>query len=62
MMPSSVHLRHDFARIFRLDPHSGELMEEWQVDGAEVHGLTRSADGRIWIGDAATNQILVVER
>jgi streptogramin lyase len=48
--------------IFRLEPRSGEVLEEWQVDGPEVHGLTRSADGRIWIGDAATNNILVVER
>lgn len=49
-------------RIFRLDPLSGELMDEWRVEGAEVHGLTRGGDGRIWIGDAATNQVLVVER
>jgi streptogramin lyase len=48
--------------IFRLDPGNGEVLEEWRVDGPEVHGLTRSADGRIWIGDAATNNILVVER
>jgi len=31
-------------------------------EGPEVHGLTRSADGRIWVGDAATNDILVVQR
>lgn len=48
--------------IFRLDPRSGEVMDEWRVDGPEVHGLTRGADGRIWIGNAATNDILVVER
>ena len=33
--------------IFRLDPASGEVLEEWRIDGPEVHGLTRSADGRI---------------
>jgi outer membrane protein assembly factor BamB len=48
--------------IFRLDPRSGEVLEEWRVDGPEVHGLTRGVDGRIWVGDAATNQILAVER
>jgi hypothetical protein len=45
--------------IFRLDPDNGELMEEWRIEGPEVHGLTRSADGRVWIGDAASNQVLV---
>jgi outer membrane protein assembly factor BamB len=48
--------------IFRLDPRSSEVLEEWRIEGPEVHGLTRGADGRVWIGDAATNQILVVER
>lgn len=48
--------------IFRLDPRSGEVMDEWRVDGPEVHGLTRGADGRIWVGNAATNEILVVDR
>jgi streptogramin lyase len=48
--------------MFRFDPTNGELLEEWRIDGCEVHGLTRSADGRIWIGDASTNQILTVER
>jgi hypothetical protein len=47
--------------ILRLDPKSGELMDEWQITGCEVHGMTRSADGRIWVGDAATNNVLVVE-
>jgi streptogramin lyase len=48
--------------ILRFDPRSGELLEEWQVQGPEVHGLTRGADGRIWIGDASTNQVLTVVR
>jgi sugar lactone lactonase YvrE len=49
-------------RIFRFDPRHGELLEEWRIEGPEVHGLTRSADGRIWVGDASTNQILMLER
>ena len=46
--------------ILRFDPRPGELLEEWRIDGPEVHGLTRDAQGRIWIGDASTNQILTV--
>ena len=49
-------------RIFRFDLRHGELLEEWRIEGPEVHGLTRGADGRIWVGDASTNQVLVVER
>jgi hypothetical protein len=37
-------------------------LDEWQIEGPEVHGLTRSADGRIWVGDASTNTVLVVNR
>jgi len=47
--------------ILRLDPRTGEVREEWRIEGPEVHAMTRSADGRIWIGDAARNEILVVE-
>jgi hypothetical protein len=47
--------------ILRLDPQTGVVREEWRIEGPEVHAMTRSADGRIWIGDAARNEILVVE-
>ena len=47
--------------IYRLEPTIGEVLDEWRIEGCEVHGLTRDAEGRIWIGDAATNQVLVVE-
>ncbi len=47
--------------IYRFDPRAGELLGEWRVAGPEVHGLTRSSDGRIWIGDASTNQVLVLQ-
>ncbi len=46
--------------IYQFDTRAGELLGEWRVDGPEVHGLTRSADGRVWIGDASTNQVLLV--
>jgi streptogramin lyase len=49
-------------RIFRFDPRHGELLEEWRIEGPEVHGLARSNDGRIWVGDASTNQVLMLER
>jgi sugar lactone lactonase YvrE len=47
--------------VYKLDPATGQVLDEWRIDGAEVHAMTRSRDGLIWIGDAATNQILVVE-
>jgi streptogramin lyase len=47
--------------IFTLDPKDGEVMDVFQIQGIEVHGLTKSADGRIWIGDAASNMVSVVE-
>jgi hypothetical protein len=48
--------------IFQFEPGSGELLSEWRVEGpTEVHGFARGSDGRIWIGDAATNQVLVIE-
>jgi streptogramin lyase len=46
--------------ILKFEPASGELLDEWRIDGCEVHGLSRGADGRIWIGDASTNSILTV--
>jgi sugar lactone lactonase YvrE len=45
--------------VYRFDPRAGELVSQWRIDGPEVHGFTRSTDGRVWIGDAATNQVLV---
>jgi streptogramin lyase len=47
--------------IFTLHPKDGEVMDVCQIQGIEVHGLAKSADGRIWIGDAATNLVSVVE-
>lgn len=47
--------------VYRLDPVTGAVRDEWRVAGAEVHAMTRDAAGRIWIGDAATNTILVIE-
>lgn len=46
--------------VLRFDPTNGELLEEWRIEGPEVHGFARSTDGRIWIGDASTNLVLTV--
>jgi streptogramin lyase len=48
--------------VFRFEPSSGELLGEWRIEGPEVHGFARGDDGRIWIGDASTNQVLVIDR
>lgn len=47
--------------VYRLDPDTGAVLDTWRIAGLEVHGMTRDADGRIWIGDASTNEISVVE-
>jgi streptogramin lyase len=52
----------NFGHVYKLDPQSGAALDEWRIEGAEVHALTRSADGRVWVGDAASKMILVVER
>ena len=56
---SVVETNH--GHVYKLDPRSGEVLDEWRIEGAEVHAMTRDAQGRIWIGDAATNEISVVE-
>jgi streptogramin lyase len=47
--------------VYRFEPDTGELLSEWRVDGPEVHGFARGSDGRLWIGDASTNQVLVLD-
>ena len=49
-------------KIFRLDPADGEVLEQWQVEGFEIHGMTRDAQGRVWVCDAITNRIGVVQQ
>ncbi|MCC6628867.1 MAG: hypothetical protein IT340_15865 [Chloroflexi bacterium] len=44
-------------KIFRIDPADGEVLDRWQVEGFEIHGMTRDATGRIWVCDAITNKI-----
>jgi streptogramin lyase len=47
--------------VYRLDPKTGEVRDEWRITGLELHAMTRSADGRIWVGDASTNTVYLVE-
>ena len=49
-------------KIFRLDPADGEVLDQWQVEGFEIHGMTRDAQGRIWVCDAITNRIGIVQQ
>jgi streptogramin lyase len=47
--------------VFHLDPENGRVREQWPVEGFEPHGLTRDPWGRVWICDATTNLIGIVE-
>jgi streptogramin lyase len=51
----------NFGHVYKLDPKTSAVLDEWRIEGAEVHAMTRSADGRIWIGDAASKMIAIVE-
>lgn len=46
---------------FYLDPKDGRILRRWEFDGFEGHGLTIDPEGRVWVCDAGTNQIGVVE-
>ncbi|TAK25955.1 MAG: hypothetical protein EPO26_00995 [Chloroflexota bacterium] len=48
--------------VYTLDVTDGRIVDTWTVSGFEIHGMTMSADGRIWFCDAETNRIGVVER
>jgi len=48
--------------VFHLDPQSGRVIKQWQVDGFEPHGLTIDSKGQIWICDALTNRIGTVNQ
>lgn len=47
--------------VYHLDLTDGRVLEKWHVDNFEIHGMTMSADGRIWFCDATSNQIGIVE-
>lgn len=46
---------------YRLDPANGDVLDRWEVEGIEPHGMTRDAEGRVWVCDASTNGIAVLE-
>jgi streptogramin lyase len=48
--------------VYHLDPKDGRVLDEWRIDGFEPHGMTKDAAGRIWVCDAETNRIGIVER
>src|SRR6266542_4354815 len=51
----------NFGKVYKLNPRNGDVLDEWVIEGVEAHAMARSADGRVWIGDAATNIISYVE-
>jgi streptogramin lyase len=46
--------------VFELDPRDGRVLRQWPIEGFEPHGLTLDPTGRIWICDAVTNRIGIV--
>jgi sugar lactone lactonase YvrE len=56
---SVVETNHN--HVYRLNPKTGEVLDEWRIEGVEAHAMTRSQDGRIWVGDASTNEVAIVE-
>jgi sugar lactone lactonase YvrE len=46
--------------VYELDLADGRVVDHWQVEGFEAHGMTMSPDGRIWFCDATTNRIGIV--
>ena len=48
--------------VYHLDPTTGKVLDQWHIAGMEPHGMTKSADGRIWVCDATNNTIGIVER
>lgn len=47
--------------VYKIDALTGKVLDEWRIEGVEVHAMTRSKDGIIWLGDASTNEIAVIE-
>lgn len=47
--------------VYRLDPRTGAVRDQWRIAGSEVHAMTRSAAGQVWVGDASTNEVLVLD-
>lgn len=48
--------------VYELSLEDGRVIDHWQVEGFEAHGMTATADGRIWFCDATTNKIGVVKQ
>jgi streptogramin lyase len=47
--------------IFYLDPTDGRVIRQVPIEGFEPHGLTIDPEGRVWICDAVTNRLGIVE-
>ncbi|HLH74267.1 MAG TPA: hypothetical protein VKX96_13345 [Chloroflexota bacterium] len=51
----------NLATTFYLDPKDGRVLRQWTFEGFEPHGLTLDPEGRVWVCDAVTNRIGIVE-
>ncbi|MBX6770602.1 MAG: hypothetical protein IRY83_02665 [Chloroflexi bacterium] len=51
----------NLATVFHLDPTDGRVLQQWTIEGFEPHGMTRAPDGQIWVCDATTNLVGVVQ-
>jgi len=51
----------NLSTVFHLDPTDGRVIKQWTIEGFEPHGLTIDPEGRVWICDAVTNRIGIVE-
>ena len=51
----------NLSTVFHLDPLDGRLLEQWTIEGFEPHGLTRDPSGRVWVCDATTNRVGIVD-
>jgi streptogramin lyase len=47
--------------VFHLDPKDGRIIDQWKFEDFEPHGLTRDPQGRVWVCDATTNRVGIVE-
>ena len=47
--------------VYRLNVANGAILAEFVIDGFEPHGMTRDPWGRVWLCDATTNRIGILE-
>jgi streptogramin lyase len=51
----------NLSTVFYLDPRDGRGVKQYVIEGFEPHGLTIDGAGRVWVCDATSNRIGIVE-